>query len=90
MPKLSYKARKRLPAGKFVFPNGTKADPGKTKFPVHDKKHARQALSRAAQRRTRLTTRERCKVVEVVCRRYPDVGMCAGNGNSKLAAKCSR
>jgi hypothetical protein len=88
MSKLSYKARKKLSAGKFVFPHGTKAAPGKKKFPIHDKKHARQALSRAAQKRTKLTAKERCEVVKVVCRRYPDVGMCAGVGHSKLASRC--
>jgi hypothetical protein len=77
MAKISYAARKKMPAGKFVFPNGTKAAPGKKKFPIHDVKHARQALSRAAQKRTKLTHAERCRVVRVVCSRYPKVGMCA-------------
>lgn len=90
MSKLTYKGRVRMRLWKFVFPKGTKAAPGEKKFPIHDVKHARQALSRAAQKRTKLTAAERCKVVSVVCKRFPNVGMCAGVGGSKLAAKCGR
>lgn len=88
MSKLTYRGRKRMSAGKFVFPKGTKAQPGSKKFPIHDAKHARQALSRAAQKRTKLTAAERCRVVKVVCSRYPNVGMCAGVTHSKLATRC--
>lgn len=88
MSKLTYRGRKRLAPSKFVFPKGTKAAPGKKKFPIHDVKHARQALSRAAQKRSQLTAAERCRVVKVVCERYPNVGMCAGVGTSKLASRC--
>ena len=90
MSKLTYAGRKRMKGSSFVFPKGTKAAPGEKKFPIHDAKHARQALSRAAQKRTKLTAEERCRVVKVVCERYPNVGMCAGVGTSKLASKCGR
>lgn len=77
MAKLTYAARKKLAPGKFVFPKGTEAAPGEKKFPIHDVKHARQALSRAAQPKSKLTKAERCRVVRTVCRKYPNVGMCA-------------
>jgi hypothetical protein len=41
MAKLSYKARKNLPASAF-------AGPGKS-YPIHDAAHARNALARVAQ-----------------------------------------
>ena len=40
MAKLSTSERKALPGKEFVFP-------GKRKFPIEDKTHARNALSRA-------------------------------------------
>ena len=42
MAKLSTKARKRLPASDF-------GEPGKRKFPMPDKNHARNAKARASQ-----------------------------------------
>lgn len=89
--KLTYAARKKMASGKFVFPHGTKAHPGEKKFPIHDVKHARQALSRAGQPRTKLTHAERCRVKATVCRKYPKVGMCATLGRrkqSKLLKSC--
>jgi hypothetical protein len=85
MAKLTYAARKKLSPAKFVFPDGTQAQPGVKKFPIHDVKHARAALSRAAQSKVRLTGRERCKVVQAVCRKYPEVGMCATGLRGTLA-----
>jgi hypothetical protein len=87
MAKLTYAARKKLMARKslWVFPAGTKADKSKPKFPIHDVKHARAALSRAAQSKVRLTGKERCKVVQAVCRKYPEVGMCATGLRGTLA-----
>ena len=85
MAKLTYAARKKLAPSKFVFPDGTQAQPGKKMFPIHDVKHARAALSRAAQSKVRLTGRERCKVVQAVCRKYPEVGMCATGLRGTLA-----
>ena len=77
MAKLTYAARKRMSPSKFVFPNGTKAAPGVKKFPINDKAHARAALSRAAQKKTKLTHSERCRVKKVVCAKFPEIGMCA-------------
>lgn len=83
MAKITYARRKSMKATSFVFPKGTKAAPGKKKFPIHDKAHARQALSRAGQKKTKLTHKERCRVVKVVCKRYPDIGMCAGKSKPR-------
>lgn len=89
MAKLTYAARKKLAPSKFVFPDGTKAQPGVKKFPIHDVKHARAALSRAAQRGVRLTRAERCRVVRAVCSRYPSVGSCAeGKKRHGMLASC--
>lgn len=41
MAKLSYRARKKLPAGEFAGPNRT--------YPIPDASHARNALARVAQ-----------------------------------------
>lgn len=83
--------RKAMPAGKFVFPKGTKADPGKKKFPIHNVQHARTALSRASNKKVHLTQGERCQVMRAVCKKYPKVGMCAAperKKQSKLLKSC--
>lgn len=84
MPRLTYRQRKRLRPSSFVFPLGTKAHPGKPEFPVEDRSHARAALSRAGQGRTRLTRQERCEVVAEVHRRHPDLPRAARG----LLARC--
>lgn len=61
--KLSYGARKRLPKGDFVFPE-------KRKFPIEDKAHARNALSRAGHKGGSTES----KVRAAVHRKYPDIG----------------
>lgn len=80
MSKLSYRKRQGLKSSDFVFPS-------KRKFPIHDRRHASAALSRAAQKKTKLTSRERCKVVAAVCSRYDDFPVCMGEGKG-LLAKC--
>jgi len=64
MAKLRAKKRKRL--GKKSF-----ALPGKRKYPIHDKKHARNALSRVAQHGT---AAEKKRVRAAVHRKYPKIG----------------
>ena len=88
MAKLSYRKKKRLTSRAFVFPKGTKSTPGKKKFPIPNIKHARNALSRAAQKGVRLTARERCKVVRVVCSRFPSISICKGESSSRRLSKC--
>lgn len=91
MSKLTKRGRSRISAKNFVFPNGTKAAKGEPKFPINNRAHARSALSRAAQKRTKLTKTERCKVVQKVCDKFPTVGLCKTNTVSKksLFAKCN-
>lgn len=93
MSKLTYRGRKRMAASKFVFPKGTKADPGKKKFPIPDLAHGRQALARAAQARTKLTQKERCKVVHAVCAKFKSLrehkgSVCGGNKDRRLIGRC--
>jgi hypothetical protein len=91
MAKLTKKSRARIKRGNFVFPDGTKADPGEGKFPIHDRKHAKNALSRAAGKKTKLEDKERCLVVSRVCHRFPALGLCETGTvrpGSKLAS-CS-
>lgn len=89
--KLTYAARKKMAPGKFVFPKGTKAHPGEKKFPIHNVQHARSALSRASNKQVKLTHGERCQVMRAVCKKYPQVGMCAvpdRKKQSKLLKSC--
>ncbi len=83
MSKLSYRKRKSLPSAACVFP-------GERRFPIHDRAHARAALSRASQKKTKLTQRERCKVVAAVCSRYDDFPVCTGSSHAHgLLSKCN-
>jgi hypothetical protein len=61
--KLTAKTRKAIPAKSF-------AEPGKRKFPIEDKSHARNALSRAAAK----GGATEAKVRAAVKRKYPDIG----------------
>ena len=61
--KLTAKARKAIPAKSF-------AEPGKRKFPIEDKSHARNALSRAAAK----GGATEAKVRAAVKRKYTDIG----------------
>lgn len=88
MSKLTTRGRKKVASKNFVFPRGTKASKGEPKFPIHDKAHARSALSRAGQKRTKLTRKERCKVVTAVCKKFPTMGLCeTGKMSPKSALK---
>jgi hypothetical protein len=65
MAKLSSRRRKSLPKSSFAMP-------GKRKYPIHDRKHAANALSRAANKSPAV----RAKVKAAVCRRYPSMPSC--------------
>jgi hypothetical protein len=62
---LGTKARKKL--GKSAF-----ALPGKRKYPIPDKAHARNALARVAQNGTKTEQR---RVRAAVKERFPSIGM---------------
>ena len=61
---LSTKERKKLKKGSFALP-------GKRKYPIPDKAHARNALARVAQHGT---PAEQKKVKAAVKKRYPGIG----------------
>lgn len=63
MAVLSYKRRKGLPSSDFIFP-------GERKYPIPDKRHARNALARAAQN---LGPEGEAKVKRAVRRKYPSI-----------------
>jgi hypothetical protein len=62
--KLSGEKRKSLAAKSF-------AEPEKKKYPIEDKAHARNALSRVAQSGT---PAEKAKVKRAVKKKYPSIG----------------
>jgi hypothetical protein len=64
MAKLSTEARKEIPAKSF-------AEPDKRKYPIENKAHAKNALSRVSQSGT---TAEKTKVRAAVKKKYPSLG----------------
>jgi hypothetical protein len=63
MAKLSYQARKHLPASEFVFPKDRA-------YPIHDIAHARNALARV---NAFGSSEEKARVRAAVARRYPSI-----------------
>lgn len=70
MAKLTSRARKNIPTSEFALPG--------RRYPIEDKAHARNALSRVAQNGT---PAEKAKVRAAVHRRYPDIGGSGGSGH---------
>ena len=66
MAKLTYKKRKRLPKKSFAIPE-------KRKYPIYDRSHAANALSRVSQFGS---PQEKARVRRAVCKRYPDMPTC--------------
>jgi uncharacterized protein DUF6582 len=66
MAKLTSKKRKRLKKSSFAIP-------GKKKYPIHDKAHARNALSRVAQHGS---SAQKKAVRAKVCKKYPGMSSC--------------
>ena len=64
MAKLTTKGRKRLKKKAFALPKSRK-------YPIHDKAHARNALSRVAQHGT---PAQKKAVRQAVKRRFPGIG----------------
>lgn len=74
MAKLSTAARKKLRPGQFAIPakaGSAKARAKSGNYPIEDKAHARNALSRVAQHGT---SAQKAKVRAAVKRKYPDIG----------------
>lgn len=76
MAKLRAKSRKKMPKKSFAIPS-------KKKYPIHDKSHARNALSRVAQHGT---PAEKKQVRAKVKRKYPSIG----KGGKSTAKKRGR
>lgn len=64
MAKLTSRGRKSLPSSSF-------AEPGRRKYPIPDKAHARNALSRVSQYGS---ASEKKQVRAAVHRKYPGIG----------------
>jgi len=64
--KLTSQARKNLPKSDFVFKK-------EKRYPIEDKAHARNALSRVSQNGS---SSEKAKVRAAVHSKYPDIGEC--------------
>lgn len=63
MAKLTTAARKKIPSGEFAGPDRS--------YPIEDKAHARNALSRVSQHGS---SELKAKVRAKVHRKYPDIG----------------
>lgn len=68
MSKLTSAARKRLPGESFAFP-GTKS------YPIEDRKHGANALSRVSQHGS---PSQKATVKRKVCAKYPSLPSCKG------------
>jgi hypothetical protein len=68
MAKLTSKARKKLPGSSFAVPS---KKPGSGSYPIPDKSHARNALSRVAQHGS---SAEKAQVRAKVKSKYPGIG----------------
>ena len=64
MARLSSRTRRRMSSKSFALP-------GKRKYPINDKAHARNALARVAQHGTAAQKRQ---VRAAVHRKYPSIG----------------
>lgn len=73
MAKLSTAARKRLPSSSFALPGKGEGPSGKGagSYPIPDKSHARNALSRVAQHGS---SAEKARVRAKVHAKYPGIG----------------
>lgn len=73
MARLSYKQRKSMPKSEFALPGNknSKNKAGKGAYPIQDKAHARNALSRVSQFGT---PAEKATVRAKVHAKYPDIG----------------
>lgn len=67
---LTTQQRKNLSKSSFVFPDKA---PGSGSYPIHDRTHAANALSRASGKP------EYAAVKRKVCSRYPDLPACKGD-----------
>jgi hypothetical protein len=77
MARLAAKRRKALPKSSFAYPR-------ERKYPIHDKAHARNALSRAAQKGTYGTY---AHVRAAVARKFPSIGKSGTKRKTKTKSR---
>jgi hypothetical protein len=70
----------KAPAGSYALPGG--GPDGADAYPIHDRAHGSNALSRVA---ANGTPAEKAKVRAAVKRKYPDLPSSKGKGNSAAA-----
>jgi hypothetical protein len=75
MAVLTTKKRENLPDSAFVYPPTAQNPNGR--YPIHDRKHAANALARVAQFGT---PAEQAAVKAAVCKKYPDFPICGAKG----------
>lgn len=75
MAKLTYKERKKMPKSEFAVPS--KKEGGKGGYPIPDKSHARNALSRVSQFGS---PSEKAKVRAKVHAKFPGIGKLSNPG----------
>jgi len=80
MAKLTAKGRKRIKSSNFAIPE-------KKAYPIHDRKHAANALARVTQHGT---PEEKRRVRRAVCRKYPTLPACQGKGAGGQKIKTSK
>jgi len=78
MARLTTTQRKRLPKSSYALPSKVKKGPTGAKktrgaYPINDKAHARNALSRVAQHGT---PAQKKTVKAKVCKKYPSIRSC--------------
>lgn len=71
MAKLSYSDREKIPSSDFVLSKKAGGPAGKGSYPIPDKSHARNALSRVSQFGS---SSEKATVRAKVHSKFPDVG----------------
>lgn len=82
MAKLTYAARKKMPKSTFALPS--KREGGKGGYPIPDKSHARNALSRVAQHGT---PSEKKTVRAKVHAKFPSIGQSTHGGSTVISTR---
>lgn len=80
MAKLKAKQRRKLPKSAFAYPS-------KRAYPIHDKAHARAALSMAARKNT---SGSYAHVKAVVAKKFPSIGAGKAKGSRQRTRRTSR
>lgn len=79
--KLSMAQRRKIPKGSFAIPEKA---PESGSYPINDKAHARNALSRVAQHGT---PEEKARVRRAVAAKYPSIGKSKKKGKKEMGSQ---